>query len=145
MIKKLIAILETEIKQLGEIILLAKRQQKALVNYDVIELGLIATGQEELIKKLKETEEFRIKLLISWLGITKKDALSLKLSKIEEQLKSEAYEIIKNLRQILNQKLFVLINLNSTNRALANRAQSSINQIISILTSGTNHVCNVRI
>ena len=145
MIEKLFTLLEHELQLINELIALANRQQKALTSYKLVELEQLAPYQEEVLKNLRDAEEFRIKLLTSWLGITRKDVFNLRLSSLEKKFQSEEITEIRKLRTEMKKKLTELININTTNRVLTNKATGSINQIISILTSGTNHVCNVRI
>ncbi len=145
MFSKLMTYIQYEDELLKTLINIAKEQQKALINYNMDDLVKVSQHQGDTAKKLREAEEKRIKLIMAWFKIPRSKASSLWLSAIEKHIEPgdvpEIHEIGKRLKNQIN----MLHNLNTTNRVLANRARESINNIVNVLTDGTNHVCNVKV
>lgn len=145
MVTKLLTYLKHEEQLVSELITLAQRQQRALVKYDMSELENLTSYQEETSKYLREAEDQRIKLIMAWLNLPRKEASSVWLSDIEKYIKSEEITEVRQMRKNLNQKLNLLNALNNTNRLLANRARNNVSQIMNIFSNGSNQVCNVKV
>ena len=128
--------LRFEQQLLEELVRLARKQQTALVNYNVTELEEITAFQDELIKNVRNAEEKRINLITAWFGISRKDAANLRLSSLEQY--------IKNMRENMNDLLEQLQNLNITNNLLINRANAGIKEIVTAITGGKS-VCNATV
>ncbi|MGI6369628.1 MAG: flagellar protein FlgN [Ignavibacteria bacterium] len=137
--------LRFEQQLLEELVRLARKQQTALVNYNVTELEEITAFQDELIKNVRNAEEKRINLITAWFGISRKDAANLRLSSLEQYIKNEdiSYDI-KNMRENMNDLLEQLQNLNITNNLLINRANAGIKEIVTAITGGKS-VCNATV
>ena len=137
--------LRFEQQLLEELVRLARKQQTALVNYNVTELEEITAFQDELIKNVRNAEEKRINLITAWIGISRKDAANLRLSSLEQYIKNEdiSYDI-KNMRENMNDLLEQLQNLNITNNLLINRANAGIKEIVTAITGGKS-VCNATV
>jgi flagellar biosynthesis/type III secretory pathway chaperone len=145
MLAKLFNFLQFEQQLLQEMIRLAERQKVALVKFNIKELEEITSFQEELAKSLRQAEEQRIAYLMSWLNISRSEALKIKLSSIEKQFSGNEIKEIRKLKKNLANLVNILQELNLTNRVLANRAKSSVSNMLSILSNGNNYVCNVKI
>jgi predicted nucleotide-binding protein (sugar kinase/HSP70/actin superfamily) len=130
---------------LNELVGLAEKQQRALVEYDINALNEIVSYQDALSKNLRETEEKRIRLLMNWLQISRSEAMKIRLSAIEKSLKSAEQENIKELRMQLNDLMARFKNFNTTNRVLANKGKNGTAQMLAMFKNGNNSVCNVRI
>jgi hypothetical protein len=124
---------------------LAEQQQKALIKFDTAEIEKITSYQEDISRNFKQTEELRIALLMNWLKISRREATNLHLSTLEEYFHGEELIEIRRMRSDLRTLLSKLNNFNVLNRVLANRARNSVKELLSIFTSGTNHVCNVKV
>lgn len=141
----LLAYLKHEEQLLKEIVVLAEKQQKALIKYDAIMLEEIVSYQNVMGKSLRKAEENRINLLVRWLGISISEASKLKLSAIEKHFEKEELKELKKLRTSLRSLVAQLNSLNNTNRVLTNRARMSVGEMISHFTNGRNYVCNVKV
>ncbi len=141
----LLAYLKHEEQLLQEIVILAEKQQKALVQYDATMLEEIISYQNVMNQSLKKAEEKRITMLMSWLSINRNDATNLKLSSLEDHFQKEDLKELKALRKNMKSLISKLNSQNNTNRVLTNRARISINEMISHFTNGRNLVCNVKI
>jgi hypothetical protein len=144
MLPKLLTYLKHEEQLISEMINLSQKQQRALVKYDIQELDQITAYQDETSKYLKEAEDQRINLLMAWLKISKKEAVSMWLSDLENVVHPEELTEVRNIRLSLSKKLNALNALNTTNRLLSNRAKNNVGQMLSVFANG-NHVCNVRV
>lgn len=145
MIEKLLLYLKYEEQLIDELVSIAEKQQIALIKYNLTELERLTAYQEETSKLLHQTEESRINLIATWLGLSKKEASSIWLSEIEQKVKTEELAELRQIKKSLSIKINKLSNLNSTNRLLANRARNNVNQIISVISDGNNHLCNVKV
>ncbi len=145
MTSNLFTYLKHEQQLLMELVALAEKQQKALIKFDASMLEEIASYQAVVAKSLRQAEDHRITLLMSWLSLTRPEASSLKLSVIEKYFKDEELKEMKKLRLELKKLLNQLQSLNTINRVLANRASHSVREMISHFTNGKNYVCNVRV
>ncbi len=143
--QKLYGHLQFEQQLLQELVRLARRQQTALVNYNVTELEEITAFQEELMKNVRSAEEKRIGLITAWFGISKKDAANLRLSTLEQYVKNKeiCYDI-ENMRENMNELVEQLQNLNITNKLLTNRANAGIKEMMGLVTGGKS-VCNATV
>jgi hypothetical protein len=137
--------LKHEQQLLIELVALAEKQQKALIKYDTSMLDEIASYQNVVVKSLRQAEEHRINLLMSWLGITRIEASSLKLSALDKYFKNEELKELKSIRTELKKLMTQLQSLNSLNRVLTNRAKNSVREMLSNFTNNNNFVCNVRV
>lgn len=142
---KLFNYLQFEKQILQELVRLSERQQKALVKYNISELEEVSSYQEELAKSLRRAEEQRIDFIMNWLAVSRNEAQGIGMSQLEKRFKNEELKELKDLRKALKQLLTNLQTLNSTNRMLANRARSSISEMMGVMTNGRNHVYNVRV
>lgn len=145
MMAKLLTYLKFEEQLLDEMIKNSESQQKALVKYDITALDSIVNYQQELARQMREAEEQRIRLMMTLMGISRADATKLKLSSLEESFMPEEISEFRELKKNLSGKINALQMINSTNRLLSNRARNNINNIITVFTKGSNHVCNVRV
>lgn len=145
MLAKLFNFLQFEQQILQEMVRLAERQKEALVKFNVKELEEITSYQEELALGLRKAEEQRIAYIMSWFGISRTEALKIRLSTIESKLSSEEAIEIRKFKKNMAKLVNILQELNLTNRVLANRAKSSVSTMMNVLTNGNNHVCNVRV
>lgn len=143
MLKKLLEQLRQEEKLISDLLMLAGKQQRALLDYDMVSVGKLALAQESVARKLKIQEEERIKLLMDWLELGRKDALSIKLSMIEQKLSGDAMTMIRAYRESLKTKISDLHETNKANQILANRGKKSVGQMVGLFTSGNSRVCNV--
>ena len=145
MLAKLFNYLQFELQILQEMVRLAERQKEALVKFNVKELEEITSYQEELANGLRKAEEQRIVYIMSWLGISRSEAMKIRLSSFEKGLPSDQLKELRRMKKNLSQLVNILQELNLTNRVLANRAKSSVSNMMGILTNGQNHVCNVKV
>ncbi len=124
---------------------LTEMHQEALIKFDIKSLENIVKQQLNCTVKLRQIEEKRIKLMMTWLSIPMKDAVKIRLSSIEKHCKGLDLVKIKKFKEDINKVVTEIHTNNSTNRVLANRARSSVQQILSVFTNGMNYVCNVKI
>ncbi|MCX6146686.1 MAG: flagellar protein FlgN [Candidatus Kapabacteria bacterium] len=145
MLAKLHSFLKFEKDLIDKLTKLAEEQRDALVKFDMIKVEQLAIYQDDLVKKIREAEEKRIKLLMNWMGISRMEAVNLKLSSIERRLEGAQMLEIKRLRIALKKLVSNLQNLNNTNRVLANRAKSSIQNMMMMFVGGGHQMFNVKI
>ena len=143
--KNLFTFLKYEQQLLEELVRLSVQQQKALIKFDATLLEEIAAYQDEVAKSLKQAEEQRINMLMSWLSLNRRQASSLTLSALSKNFKGTELEDIKDLRKQMKILVDKLHSTNSLNRVLANRASNNIKEMIVHFTNGTNQLCNVKI
>lgn len=145
MIEKLMVYLRYEEQLLEELVGLAQEQQKALVLLNLTDLDYISRKQEEMLANLKQAEDARIKFMMDWLKITRTSASKMTMSQILNFSDKNNYSVLQLMQESMNSLSNQLVNLNMANRVLSNRAKNSVTELISILTNGTNNVCNVRV
>lgn len=145
MLSKLHKFLKYEKELIDKLTKLAEQQRDALVKFDMIKVEQLAIYQDDVVKNIREAEEKRIRLLMNWMGLTRIEAMNLKLSSIEKRLNGEELIEIKRLRIALKKLVSNLQNLNNTNRVLANRAKSSIQNIMMMFVGGGHQMFNVKI
>jgi len=145
MLGSLYRILNNELSYLNEMIRMAEKQQEALVKFKLIDLFDIAKAQELLTKKMRDSEEDRIRFLMKWLNLSRKGATELKLSALERKVPENELQEFITLRTKLKVAMKKLGSINTMNRILANRARFSVEQMISLFTNGNKHVCNVKV
>jgi len=145
MLDKLLRFLVHEKDILNELVGLADKQQRALVEYDINALNEIVSYQEALSKNLRETEEKRIRLLMNWLQISRSEAMKIRLSAIERSLKGGEQENMRQIRSELDDLMNRFKVTNTTNRVLANKGKHSVSQMLAMFKNGRNSVCNVTI
>jgi len=139
--KQLYGYLQFEQQLLEEMLRLADKQQVALVNYRISELSEITSFQNALIVNIRNAEEKRIALLMQWLNITRKEAMELKLSALEDRIEDEEVSNeIKKIRKELRIMIDRLQNMNSTNRLLSNRARANVKEMMGYITGGRHQV-----
>jgi hypothetical protein len=136
--------LEYEKQILLELIDLAKRQQKALVNFDINSLEEITSKQDKSQSILRKAEDARIRYVCEWFGIERTKASYMRLSELAELVDKTFSILINNYKDELYDISSELYSLNTTNRILANRAKHSVNEMMNIFTKD-NAVCNVKI
>jgi hypothetical protein len=143
--QQLYGYLQFEQQLLQEMIRLADKQQNALVNYHISELSEITSFQEAIIINIRKAEEKRISLLMQWLGVTRKEATTLKLSEIENKIKNkEVCAEINKIQSDMRSMIERLQNLNTTNRVLTNRARTNVKEMMDYITGGKT-VCNYEV
>jgi len=145
MLAKLFNFLQFEEQLLQELVRLAERQQKALVKFNVKEIEEITSYQEELAKGLRRAEEQRISYLMAWLGISRSEALKIRLSSLEKNSNIDDVKEIHYMKKNISKLVNNLQELNLTNRVLANRAKTSVGTMMNVFTNGQNHICNVSV
>ncbi|MGB9771523.1 MAG: flagellar protein FlgN [Candidatus Kapaibacteriota bacterium] len=141
--EKLTEIIEKEYQLLKEMVRLAEEQKNALVHYDINSVERITMKLNEVAKELKNYENERINVLVNDVKLTRRQALTVKMTELTELLNiSEETDRKREEMLLLIEKL---ASLNSLNKLLTNRALSSINEILSTLSNSNNSVCNVRV
>lgn len=142
---KLITYLKYEEQLLQELLNLAEQQQNALIKMKFDELNVITGLQDEVSSNLRKAEDTRLTIIANWLKINKSKAISLGISDIAKLCSKEEHIELVQLKGNMRKLMAKLQEINTTNRVLTNRAKQSINEMIQILTNGTNNVCNVRV
>ena len=145
MLDKLYECLKLESQLIEELIKLSMVQQEALITFKIKNLMSIAETQDKINQKLREYEDFRIRLLMNWLNINRTDAINLKLSSIERKLPQNQMVELRRIRLRFKKMVTKLHSLNTTNRVLANRARNSVQNILMTFTNGGNRVFNVKV
>lgn len=145
MLTKFLTFLKYEEQLVDELILSARDQQKALVEYKIDDLENALAYQNEVSKRLRKAEEQRVRYLSAWLKIPRKNAVAIQISQIEKALEGDEVRELRRVRNAFRDKLTALAALNTTNRILANRASKSVRQILALFSNGSNYMCNVRI
>lgn len=140
---KLSEILEKEYQLIKEMLETAELQQEALKQYDIISIERTTLKLNELSREMKQFEEERINFLIKELRLSRREALTAKLTELAKKIEI-AHSILQK-REEITQIIEKLANISSLNRLLINRALMSINEILSTLSNPQNSVCNVRI
>ncbi len=140
---KLNEILEKEYQLIKEMLETAELQQEALRQYDIISIERTTLKLNELSREMKQFEEGRINFLIKELRLSRREALTAKLTELAKKIEI-AHSILEK-REEITQIIEKLANISSLNRLLINRALMSINEILSTLSNPQNSVCNVRI
>jgi flagellar biosynthesis/type III secretory pathway chaperone len=141
----LLSFLKYEKQLLKELVTLAEKQQGALIKFNTNELDRITNYQFEVSKSLKQAEEKRIKMLMAMFGVTRMEATNLSLSAVIEKLERDDVTEFEKMKKEMKMLVGNLQHFNTINRVLANRARNSVREILSILTNGVNHVCNVKV
>jgi hypothetical protein len=145
MIERLMVYLRYEEQLLQDLVSIAKEQQRALVTMNFGDLDDISQRQEDMLSNVKRAEEARIKFMMEWLNITKTSASKITMTQILNFSDSNNFSVLQLMQESMNSLTNQLVNLNLANRVLSNRAKHSVTELISILTNGTNNVCNVRV
>ncbi|MCL5990823.1 MAG: flagellar protein FlgN [Bacteroidetes bacterium] len=141
----LLTYLKYEKQLLKEMIVLAQKQQSALIKFNTNELDRITSYQSEVSKSLKQAEEKRIKMLMAMFGVSRVEATNMRLSAIIEKMNKEDVLELETMKGEMNSLIGNLQHFNTLNRVLSNRARNSVREILTILTNGTNNVCNVKV
>lgn len=145
MIERLMVYLRYEEQLLQDLVDVAKEQQRALVLMNLANLDDISQRQEELLLNLKKAEEARIKFMMEWLNISRASASKMTMTQILNFSDKNNFSVLSMMQDSMNSLTNQLFNLNIANRILSNRAKSSVSELISVLTNGTNNVCNVTV
>lgn len=145
MLTKLFTYLKHEQQLLKQLVSLAEKQQKALINFNATELEKVTAMQEEISKSIETAEEYRIRLLITTFNLSRKDALKLKLSSIASIMDQDEKAALQSMKESIRDLIIKLHTLNKLNRTLAIRARNYVKEALGVLTNGTNQVCNVKI
>jgi hypothetical protein len=145
MLTKLFTYLKHEQQLLKQLVNLAEKQQKALINFNATELEKVTAMQEEISKSIETAEEYRIRLLITTFNLSRKEALKLKLSSIASIMDQDEKAVLQSMKDSIRDLIIRLHTLNKLNRTLAIRARNYVKEALGVLTNGTNQVCNVKI
>lgn len=145
MLSNLFQFLLHEKQLLKELIELAERQQKALVEYKIEDLEEITGCQAELSASLREAEDRRLAMLAAALKVSRTEAAAMTMTKLEQYFDADELNELRRLKHELRSLTNSLRNLNLVNRVLANRARRSVADILSMFRNGFNHVCNVKV
>ncbi len=146
MLKDLGNYLKHEYQLIAKLIDLAKRQQQALVNFDVDSLYDITKFQNDIATSFKRVENQRIEMLMNWFGISRSQAMNLRISQLQNAFSDYDFSEMKSLRKSMSKLLIELNSINATNRVLSNRAKHSVNEMMQSLSQkGDVQVCNVRV
>ena len=101
MVNKVISELEEEQELLISLAYHSEQHKKALKK-DMIRLGEQGNSEEDdLLDMINSSEEIRLKLLRQWLGIPWHEAVSLRLSSIERNMKQSELESLKQIKNNL--------------------------------------------
>lgn len=146
MLKDLTKYLKHEAQLVNKLLELAQKQQKALVNFDIDSLYDLSRFQNDISVSFKRVENQRIEMLMEWFGISRNQAMNLRISQLESAFNKHDLRELKELRKNLRTMLIDLNNINNTNRVLSNRAKHSIGEMMHALSKkGETQVCNVRV
>lgn len=146
MSKQLNNLLDFEIQTLEKMLNLTEEQRKALVDYNSDKITSVSEELETTAKYLFELETERINFIASWLQLNKSDAQKITISEISNRINdNELKSSILNRKIIIAELITKINSINSLNRLLANRARRSIHEILSVISAGNNHVCNVKV
>lgn len=146
MLKDLGNYLKHEYQLIAKLIDLAKRQQEALVNFDVDSLYDITKFQNDIATSFRRVENQRIEMLMNWFGISRSQAMNLRISQLQNAFSDYDFSEMKSLRKSMSKLLIELNSINATNRVLSNRAKHSVNEMMQSLSQkGDVQVCNVRV
>lgn len=146
MLKDLGNYLKHEYQLIAKLIDLAKRQQEALVNFDVDSLYDITKFQNDIATSFRRVENQRIEMLMNWFGISRSQAMNLRISQLQNAFSDYDFSEMKSLRKNMSKLLIELNSINATNRVLSNRAKHSVNEMMQSLSQkGDVQVCNVRV
>jgi len=140
---KFTELLQKEYELIKKMLELAEEQQKALVWYDINAIERTTVKLNEVSREMKQCEDERINFLVKELKMSRREALTAKLTDICKKLEISP-ELIDKREEIAN-AIERLANVSSLNRLLINRALISLNEILSTLSNPQNSVCNVRI
>jgi flagellar biosynthesis/type III secretory pathway chaperone len=77
--------------------------------------------------------------------LTRKEASTMTISSLKESLTGDRIESLSAMQKELRDLTQELHQLNSTNRVLAHRARTSIQELMSIFNSDGVRVCNVTV
>lgn len=146
MLKELTNILKHQSQLVAKMVELAKRQQQALVDFDVDTLYDISKFQNDIAVSFKRVENKRLEMLMDWFGINRNQAMKLRVSQLQNAFTDFDFSEMKDLRKSMSKMLIDLNNINNTNRVLSNRAKHSVYEMMQSLTKkGEVQVCNVRV
>jgi hypothetical protein len=141
---KLLTYLKYEQQLMIELVSLAEKHREALIKFDVADIEKYSVYQEETAKSLNEVEQQRLAYFMSWLNISRSEAMNLHLSQVEQLFQEDEAVELRKIRKSMNVLVAKLNTFNSVNRVLANRARNSVREILSAFSSSSS-VCNVKI
>jgi outer membrane PBP1 activator LpoA protein len=141
--KRLFEIIEREYELLKNMLKVAEEQKNALVKYEINAVERATTKLNEIAKELKNYENERINLLVGELKLSRKQAYTMNLTELSKIIDIPETTIKK--KEEMRQMIEMFASVNSLNKLLANRALSSIGEILSTLSNPNNSVFNVRI
>jgi len=141
--KRLFEIIEKEYVLLKNMLKVAEEQKNALVKYEINAVERATTKLNEIAKELKNYENERINLLVGELKLSRKQAYTMNLTELSKIIDIPESTIKK--KEEMRQMIEMFASVNSLNKLLANRALSSIGEILSTLSNQNNSVFNVRI
>lgn len=136
-------IINKEYEILKEMLKFSEEQKNSLVKFDVNLAERTTSSLLELSKELKNYENERINYLVNEVKLSRKQAYTVKLTELADIVPIS--DDIMNKKEEMRQMIEKLAGLNSLNKLLANRALSSINEILSSLSNSSSSVCNVRV
>jgi len=142
---ELLTLLEHEKSLLKEMVALASSQQEALIKFKADESEELANYQLQVAEVLKQTEERRLKALMNSMQLTRREASSMTISSLKESLTGERIGNLSAMQLELRNLTHELHQINLTNRVLAHRARTSIQEILSVFNSDGVRVCNVTV
>ena len=145
MIRKFVEILSEQTRLLNNLVTLASVLHKSLLNYDTPMIEKVTVKQDEVIAMISAQEEDRLILMMEWLKLDRMEANNLRLSTIERNLNGRAKEIVSELKSKISSLNTELEKLNRENRILANKARYSVANILHMLSSDHNAMCNVQV
>ncbi|OYT14587.1 MAG: hypothetical protein B7C24_17520 [Bacteroidetes bacterium 4572_77] len=135
--------LEKELLLLQTIIDLSEEQQQILVKFDLKAIETITVRIENAMLKLNEWSQKRIEIVANKLQIEQYEAKKLSFSDYQTYFGLEDKDDL--IKKSYAEKTKKMYSINSVNRMLANRASHSIKDMVSIMMSGNNNACNVKI
>lgn len=145
MFSEFVKILNKEVTLLESILYYSERQYNFLKDYNVNQIQQNSQDLNKKLIELNKLEEDRIDLLEKWFRISRKEALTLKLSTLEKKLQGEPLNVIKKLRANLNELNAKIHFYNRNSTILTNRAKYSLNNILRLLSNSHNTVFNVKV
>lgn len=143
--KELELLLHEQLLILKELILYAGRQQQALIHLSADELDKITLAQQELMAKMHQKEQMRWRILSQMTGNSLKEAASITLSGLIDNLPETQRPFLQSMQADFAQAVKKLHELNTTNRVLATRARTNAKEILNIFTEHQVFVLNTRV
>lgn len=112
MFSKFIDDMKNELKFIKELDFFIEEYYREINNSDMVKIAESGCFPDEIIFHLDNIEECRIKLLMGWLNISRSEAINMRLTALENYLKSEISEQMNNIKNYKNELLNVLAKMN---------------------------------